>query len=143
MGIPAEKQKLDLLMRELKRKLAGWNRRGGVLQRLQARINNEDEITGDVSVRLESVGKLRSGRWSETRLNVEVEWEGVAEVGEGAQEIVGAVRLREDGFVDKSVVVLYSEEDGWGKRSGGGQRIRFERILKTEGLGTMGNWPGT
>jgi len=143
VGIPAEKQKLDLLMRELKRKLAGWNRRGGVLQRLQARINNEDEITGDVSVRLESVGKLRSGRWSETRLNVEVEWEGVAEVGEGAQEIVGAVRLREDGFVDKSVVVLYSEEDGWGKRSGGGQRIRFERILKTEGLGTMGNWPGT
>jgi len=139
VGIPAEKQRLDLLVRELRRKLAGWNRRGEVLQRVQARINNEDDgITGGISGRL-GLGKLSSVRWDEARLNVEIEWEGMAEGGKGMQKVVGTVRLREDGFVDKSVVVLYSEEGGQGKRNGRGQRMRkFERILKTEGLQWLG-----
>ncbi|RPB22383.1 hypothetical protein L211DRAFT_336108 [Terfezia boudieri ATCC MYA-4762] len=135
LGIPAENQRLDLLVRELRRKLAGWNRRGEVLERLRMRINNEDnEITREVSNRL-GLGKPRSIKWDEARLNLEIWWEGVAEGGKGMQKVVGTVRLLEDGSVDKSVVVLYDEEDVQGKRGGGGQRMRkVERMLKTEGL---------
>ena len=125
-----------MLVKELRRKLAGWNRRGEVLERLRTRINNEDdEVTGEVSNRL-GLGKPRSIKWDEARLNLEIEWEGAAEGGKGMQKAVGTVRLLEDGSVDKSVVVLYDDgEDVRGKRGGGGQRMRkVERMLKTEGL---------
>ncbi|KAF8426021.1 hypothetical protein EV426DRAFT_641473 [Tirmania nivea] len=134
VGIPAEKQRLDLLVRELRKKLAGWNRRGEVLERLRTRINNGDD---EVSNRL-GLGRLRSIRWDEARLNLEIEWEGTAEGGKGMQKVVGTVGLLEDGSVHKSIVVLYDEEDVRPKRGGGGQRVRkVERMLKTEGLLTQ------
>ncbi|KAF8446627.1 hypothetical protein BGX38DRAFT_1143212 [Terfezia claveryi] len=141
VGIPAENQRLDLLVKELRRKLAGWNRRGEVLEKLRTRINNEDnEITREISNRL-GLGKPRSIKWDEARLNLEIGWEGVAEGGKGMQKVVGTVRLLEDGSVDKSVVVLYDEEDVQGKRDWGGQRMRkVERVLKTEGLQRLFGW---
>lgn len=110
---------------------------------LRTRANNGgDETTGEVSDRLR-LGKLRGITWDEARLNVEIRWEGVVEGGKGMQKVVGTVRLLEDGSVDKSVVVLYDEEDVWGKQGGSGQRMRkVERALKAEGLQrVLGRWP--
>lgn len=134
VGTPVENQRLDILVRELRRRIAAWNRRGEVLERIrQWNIQVSEAGNKDVGESLLGLGLGRMTRiqWDQARLHVEVEWVG-SEEGL-VSKVVGNIQLQEDGTVDKAVVMQYDERERW--KAGSTQRMRkVERMLKVEGL---------
>ena len=134
LGIPVENQRLDVLVRELRRRIAAWNRRGEVLERIrQCSIQaSEAENKGvDETLLKLGLGPVTRIQWDQARLHVEVEWVG-SEEGL-VSKVVGNITLQEGGTVDKVVVTQYDEWEGW--KVGSAQRLRkVERLLKVEGL---------
>lgn len=135
MGVPAQEQRLDTLVRELRTRIARWNWRGEVLEGLRSRgtmtESNQEDLASSARDRL-GLGEMRSMRWDEARINIEIEWTGAS--GELAPDVsrrvVGNVRLLEDGGVEKAVVMQYGGDQG-----GVGERLKkVERRLKVEGL---------
>ncbi|KAF8473294.1 hypothetical protein BDZ91DRAFT_714349 [Kalaharituber pfeilii] len=133
-NVPTSKQQLERLVRELRRRIAAFNRRGEALEKIQFRVqkrNLGDDTTGSAEPEEREgglgLGKMRRISWDEARENVEVEWGTL----EGGRKVIATIRLAEDGSVERSIVMEYVG-DGEGK---GAQRMRrVERRLKVEGV---------
>ena len=132
-----EKQRLDVLVRELRRRIAAWNRRGEILECIRQYSlqvpEAENKVVNETLLEL-GLGPMTRIQWDQARLYVEVEW--IGSKGMLASKVVGNIKLQEDGTVDKVVLGVFDGREGqeegiaqWGRK--------VERLLKVEGLSTV------